>query len=237
MHFIKEIEKSKKQYVEANSILNENKFYYYMDIKFSDEIDAILSQTFKILKKGDTTQIIMVDKSSGIKTYLSDFDIINILVEECDIHTDVVKEVLRDLVELIKGNSEELSFAINQVQSYDIKGIPLKESTEMLIDIYTDITINLNDLIILINLVIEKERYSSKPQNLEGTLVKIIILTMYYGNIYKLESKYNISQILAEYDIDVEKNLYHNREKITTKKGYKLLIPYQKIIGFVEQLK
>lgn len=235
MHFIEQIENKKRQYIEENGIIKENKFYYYMDIMIDDKIDVLLSQEFKLLKRGFTTQIIMVDKSSGIKTYLSDFDIIISLLEVCKRHVNIVKEVLKDMVEIIEGNGEEFKFSI-ETYKYNVKGIPLKESTSILVDVYTDTTINLNDLIVLINLVTEKERYSTKPLNLEGTLVKFIILTICYGNICDAEVRNQISLVLATYDINIDRSLYKNKEKITTKKDYKLLISYQSVVEIIKQI-
>ncbi|WP_069998231.1 hypothetical protein [Cellulosilyticum sp. I15G10I2] len=226
MHFLKEIDEKKAEYIVKNNILNEKEYYYYIKLEFEDEDEKLLSKDFYFLKV-NTLSIIMKDRNSKIKIYLSDYDIINILIFLSKKHLEIAKNIFEQMESLIKEAGNETSFYIES-NKYDIKGINLENNLNFDIDTPMDISINIYDFITLLNLVIEKERYANHVQ---GTLCKYIAVSKYYADILSTTERKKVKTLLGSYNINTNVDIEYNSKIINKDKDHKLLIEYQELLS------
>lgn len=142
-------------------------YHYYEQIIFSAENSIRFEQQLFAVKLVYTT-ILFIDSQTGIKLYLSDRDIANMIkgIE----HEALRNHIVSFLQKVIDGKKlSTLVFSI-QEKTFKIKGIPFDARFN---DYYcenpADIRLNGNDFIALINLILEKERTDTNPGKLADT--------------------------------------------------------------------
>jgi hypothetical protein len=176
----------------ANSKNSNNpQFYYYPDIQMEIESENINIIFRKLEKK---TQILFGD-NFGRKTYLSDVDIIKIIVTS----EREVYEVICDILKLFILNpiTEEINFNINNEDFYYksiIKGDYNQSKIEILrmsfFETTADINIKYIDLITLISLIINKEFLVDLARGSDRVIrqsKKFLILSEFYKENKHLE--------------------------------------------------
>lgn len=229
MNFIQYIDCLRNEYISSNDIKNYNNFYFYKNIKvvnkYKIENDILILKRFK-------TAILIKCKKSGIKLYLSDFDIINIIVKLINEHAEEGMNLISEMEKLVWGEGSKITFEIEgEEKKFELNGIDFIDKN-IKINTYADIDININEFILVMNLILEKERLSG-DEAAEGTLGKYILLSKYYSNTYSNEVE--IENILKDYGININESLEYNKPKINKKSknmisNGKLLIPYKKLI-------
>lgn len=229
MNFIRYIDCLRHEYVLRNNINDYYNFYFYKNIKVIGEYN--IENEILILKRFRTAILIRC-KESGIKLYLSDFDIINIIVNLINDYTQYGMDLISQMEKLVFGEGDKIIFIVDEEdEEFELNGINFIDKN-IKINTHADIDININEFILVINLILEKERISGDDV-LEGTLGKYILLSKYYSNEYIDES--NIEKVLQEYGIDTKESLEYNKYKINkksknTSSGSKLLIPYKELV-------
>ncbi|MBX9179685.1 MAG: hypothetical protein ACLT0R_09280 [Paraclostridium sordellii] len=231
MNFIRYIDDLRNEYVLSMNINDYYNFYFYKNIKVVGEYN--IENEILVLKRFRAAILIRC-KESGIKLYLSDFDIIDIIVNLINEHTQYGMDLISRMEKLISGEGSKIIFMIEdkkEEKEFELNGINFIDEN-IKINTHADIVININEFILVMNLILEKERVSG-DEVVEGTLGKYILLSKYYSNAYLEE--YNLEDILKEYGIDTNESLEYNKYNINkksknTSSDAKLLIPYKKLI-------
>lgn len=225
MHFLDLMDEKKRDFTAEKNILDKNGYYYYCDVKFNKEVEEGISVKFQFIKVG-TLSIVMINPTTGIKMYLSDYDIITLLIELCRENLGVAKKIFAQMELVIMGSGNDFEFAVDS-EWYKCKGIYLEENLEVCIDTPMDISINIYDFITLLNLIIEKERYAS---DVEGTLGKYIAISVYYAEILDGDKQSKLGELLKGYEVNTAKDVSYNKWIITRDRQHKLLINYDEVI-------
>lgn len=234
MHFLRKLDELKSEYIYNNMIKFGSQFYYYKYINFEESLCSKLNNKFMLLKRYNTNILISYGDTE-IKVYLSDYDIITILVDLLNEYTELANIIIDKLVEFIENKTYKYTIDIDK-HKFSINGILLFDDTEIYINTKADFRININEFIMLINLILEKERISGEYV-VEGTICKYILISKYYSNICDVEEKNKIGEILSEHGINITGDLESNKfviNKTKQSRKYekeqisKLLIPYEK---------
>ncbi|WP_100619046.1 hypothetical protein [Bacillus cereus] len=210
-------------YVENSVNKNNPSFYYYPDIKIEIESTDINLIYRKLKQK---TKIFFGD-CYGRKVYLSDVDIIKIIVDSEDTVYEVICEIL--MMYINDPTATEVNFKINDQDFYYksiIKEDFDKDKLEILrlssFETTADLTIKYIDLITLINLIINKEFLVDIARGTDRVLrqsKKFLILSKFYKeNKYadalkafgyktskKIEEVYYNSSIAKKHDVIFDK--------------------------------
>lgn len=195
------IKKLKLKYPEYE--IKSKEFYFYEEIKFSNSVE--FKCNFIALKLNDISIMLEIQ---NIKLYLSDYDIIKVLV---GLPSNLRDEILNLLSEFIKNRKENISFFVKD-KKFSIKGVKFTDKNE-LISIYTGYRIHLNDFIGLLNLIMAKENTSKFYEKAKHTMNKYILFTSLFVN--SNESNEELLKKLEENNI----------------KKYEKLSDYKKIIN------
>ena len=136
--------------------LIDKEVYYYELLEFVTDVK--FNCKFYAVKVKKTT-IILVDNKTKIKVHLSDYDIRDIIqylkVEQNDFFKHLELYLIKIMSEKIRN---KVSYKISG-KKFEFKGIPFsKDFNNVICQNVSDIEMNGNDLIGLLNLVIEKER-------------------------------------------------------------------------------
>jgi len=190
---------------------NNSKFYYYPDVQIDIESEHVSIIYRKLDRK---TQILFGD-IYGRRTYLSDVDIINIIVSSDIEIYNVICEILISYIS--NPITEDIKFIINDQDFYYksiIKNNFDKDKLDILrmnsFETITDLKIKYIDLIILISLIINKEFLVDLLRGEDRVLrqsKKFLILSKFYK-----EDKY-LNELKQEgYEISkkIEKVYYNN---------------------------
>lgn len=234
IHFLNFLDKSKKDYAIKNNIKYMGGFFYYKNIEFEEKISKHMINKFILLKRNNTN-ILITEPNYGIKLYLSDYDIISILVFLLENHSDYGNFIIDKLIDFTEEKYDQYILNIDEYY-FKINGIPLVEHKEVYIATDADFKINLYEFIMLINLILEKERISG-DDIVKGTIGKYILISKYYSYTCEDEEKKIIGRILEENAINIDESLEYNKNIINKTKRHKskvgqniskLLIPYGK---------
>lgn len=184
---------------------NNPKFYYYPKIEIKTESNNI----HIIYRKQEKTQILFGD-IYGRRAYLSDVDIINIIVNaELEVY-----EIICDILMLYISNPviEEVEFKINDQEYYYRSIIPASYENNKINVLRTnsfetgsDIKIKYIDLITLISLIINKEFLVDVLRGHDRVLrqsKKILVLSKFYREKQYIDElqklKYDTSKNIEE---------------------------------------
>lgn len=175
--YLNHLDSLKEKYITSqNSIDYENypftQFHYYQDIAYVVDSTISFYQTLRAVKLINTA-ILFIDPETRAKVYFTDDDITMIIAAIRD--SGLKDHIINGLKSAIaKKGLETISFEID-AKTFNLKGIPFKEAfNESLCENPADISMNGNDLIALINLILEKERADNNPRKLSETATKYI---------------------------------------------------------------
>jgi hypothetical protein len=172
LNYLQTMDKLKARYIDEKKREGETaypflQFHYYEQVNYAVEEGIQFKQLLVAVKLARTT-ILFVDPQTKTKVYLSDSDIAwmikNIKDEALRIH------ILSSLQKAIDGKKlSTLTFSI-QNKKFRIKGIAFDAKfNDTTCENPADISINGNDFIALINLILEKERTDKDPNKLIRT--------------------------------------------------------------------
>lgn len=182
-----------------NNIIVEEKINIPEDEKYNYEYVA---------RKQRDTYIILIDKVSGIKIYLSDYEIIECLVFFLE-NDSYFFEIYKVIMQFLENKGIEYKYSIGDDYKFDAIGIEcLKSDISYLLK--SDTKINLNELIMLINLVIIKELKAKDKNKAKATVLKYILFSLLFCNnssINKEEVKRLLSKVI-KYKTDSLKSNY-----------------------------
>ncbi|BCZ48465.1 hypothetical protein psyc5s11_45320 [Clostridium gelidum] len=220
---IDEIYESKKNYI-INKYPGwkiDGRFTTYTPIIPNTE--GIKFSTTLQLKKMIKTSVIFEQEYEGrtVRFYFDEYNIICTLIYIYDNFNQEGKYICDKMHLLINDNGEDISFKIND-KKYEFKGIKYMPKDKKFLTL-SDYEIGINDFICLVNLVIEKDRYSKqdengkKDENGKSTILKYLLFLFLFSKKTSKEFKAKMIEVLQE-------------EKIY--KGDKL-INYKKIINAI----
>lgn len=171
-NYLLTMDKLKAKYIDMQKLKNEDsypfsQYYYYEQVSFTAEEGVQFKQWLFAVKLAKTT-ILFVDKQTGTKVYLSDFDIANMIKRIGD--KALKTHIISSIQKVINGKKlDTLVFAI-QKKTFKVKGIAFDiRFNDIICENPADININGNDFIALINLILEKERTDTNPNKLTNT--------------------------------------------------------------------
>lgn len=181
-------------------------YYHYQDII----INTTYSNNKFLCLKQQKIRYVIVDGLHKIKLYLKDSDIIDMIIKLPPLFFDLL---IASFYKLYSNIGNNFYFSINGVQ-YKFLGLPFseKEQQSFGFDLETkaDFPITFGDLVILINLILAKEKaamdlaISPSFNRLQRQLAKYISLSKFYRDGDAVVKKY-----LEEINYDVTKdNIY-----------------------------
>jgi hypothetical protein len=203
------------KFMAGNPNLDSN-YYYYHDISINNSY----SNTSFVLLKQSNIRYIVIDGIDKVKLYLSDADIIDILVK---IDLSLFELMMDALLLLYTGEGEDFIFTING-QTYKSLGLKFSSMDKKLkfnsqIETDADFNINFEDLVNLINLILAKEFFANEMNTaltFNRTLrqiAKFVSLARFYRN-----KEENTINFLNEITYDTTKENINNVYKYRTKK-------------------
>ncbi|WP_404460375.1 hypothetical protein [Sutcliffiella horikoshii] len=190
---------------------NNPSYYYYPDIQI--EIESVNLKL--IYRKHTKTQILFGD-CFGRRTYLSDVDIINIIVSSEDEVYSVICEIL--MLYIRNPITDDVNFKINN-QDFYYKSIIQRNYNNDKLNILRmnffettgDLNIKYIDLITLINLIINKEFLMDVFRGTDRVLrqsKKFLILSKFYRDREYSEELQNIGY---DTSLSIEEVYYNNK--------------------------
>lgn len=218
IEYCSKLKKSKMNELNINSRDSEN-YYYYKQINF-DSNYKLFSDLY-LLKRKDTSYIIK-ERNSGINIYLSDYEIILLLAEIRDNYRESFNFIVNESKKVVDNKGQVIRCYIDK-QEFKFQGLSLEEK-EVLISTKADIAISINDIIMLINLIIEKERISSEKMA-NGTLGKYILFAIYLSKNTEESERNQLKVFFEKESIDlsnIKKSINSNGK--SKKSGIKILI-------------
>ena len=152
---IKAIDESRKRDLETYSNSEKSLFYYSLAIKNDFESDFF----FKIIKKSPHSRsvVIMENITENFRIYLSMFDFVYMLKRLHDSIPEIYKDVKNNMINYIKGDKCYILTKIND-DTYKTDMIK-KTDNEAKINYHGDKYIRVNDLLFVLSLVLEIERF------------------------------------------------------------------------------
>lgn len=132
-----------------------------------------------IAKKGEFTKFIYT--KSNCRVYFSDADILTMLLQVKN--KDTIDTLIKHLKEMYAGNTEKFEIDILG-KKYNVEGLQAIYDEQILTN-PQDIDISFNELLVLINLVLSKDKaatslWTQKPDFLKHTISKYISLLEFY---------------------------------------------------------
>ena len=171
-NYLKLMDSLKKKYItrkkhEGIATYPFYQFHYYEKVQYIVEKDICFNQNLLAVKLSKTT-ILFVDPDTGIKVYLSDEDIasmINIMPDN-----PLRNHIISGLQNIIDKNElPAVTFEIAGTP-FNINGISFDpQFNNIICENPADISLNGNDFIALINLILEKEKTDRRTWKLRRT--------------------------------------------------------------------
>lgn len=179
-------------------------------------------QTSLQLQKRNKTSVIFEQIINGrrARQYFDEYSIIKTLIYLYDVEENVGDSIYCGMCNLIKDKGTDVSFKIG-TEEFSFKGIKYLPYDKLFLT-YADYEISINDFIALLNLVIEKDRYSKESENGKGTILKYILFLLLCSSRTKLEQKENMVNILKKMKLYKDNTLISYKDKIN-KTGEKKL--------------
>ncbi|PGE10200.1 hypothetical protein COM54_15520 [Bacillus toyonensis] len=200
MNLLKEMDEEYKRLKTDGQIYAYN-YYHYHNIKIHNEYS---SNSFLCLKQ-IKVKFLIVEEIDKIKLYLTDADIIDLIIK---LEQKLFDMLLNSFYQLYTGLSNDFKFTINDIE-YISSGLHFSNSDKIMyfntqIETKADFDISLEDLINLINLILAKEQFAMDLTNgnsinrIKRQLAKFIALSKFYRNKDNNSLKY-LEQI--KYDL------------------------------------
>ena len=171
-NYLQTMDKLKSEYIDKKTSEGEAsypffQYHYYERVNYTVEEGIQFKQLLLAVKLAKTT-ILFVDPKTKIKVYLSDFNIAWMIKQLKD--ESLRTHIVSSLQKVIGGEKlGTLTFTI-QDKKFKTKGISFDAKfNDSICENPADITINGNDFIALINLILEKERTDKDPNKLIRT--------------------------------------------------------------------
>lgn len=178
--YLNHIDALKEEYITLQNSTNSatypsRQYHYYENISYNVDNSIVFVQTLCAVKLVKTS-ILFIDPNTNAKVYFTDNDIVSIIASIKN--PRLKKHILDGLNKVIsKQKLETLFFEIGK-KPFKMKGVSFAaEFNEIYCKNPADITMNGNDLIALINLILEKERADKNKKKLSETAKKYIGLT------------------------------------------------------------
>lgn len=176
MYFLKKLDLMHESNRQNHNIPNENKdFTSHIPVAISVGEDSF---EFEI-RKNEKSKLFLV--SGKQRVYLSDFDIMNIILH---MNTEDQNWFLKQFIGLYNGNAEPFYLVIGH-EKFQCYGIPSFPNGKQLM-LFSDTSIDCDLFIALANFVFAKDSCWERMSNMEGfgktTLLKFISLIAYYGS-------------------------------------------------------
>lgn len=214
-NFIKDLDSQYKKEREKNRINKKNQAFI-CNIPIKIELYGNINENYMI-RKGKFTKFLYIANNSRV--YFTDADIITMLLQIKDECT--VRSLIGNLKRAYWNFDEKYDIYIGK-EKYELECIAQIENNQVLTN-PQDIDISFNELLVLINLILSKDRASNplwpgKPDFLKHTISKYISLIKYYyyGDI---EAKNYLSDMGYNVDEDVYAN-YNTSDKRDEKRGF-----------------
>ncbi|MBV4420328.1 hypothetical protein KM800_13535 [Clostridium tyrobutyricum] len=170
------------------------------------DVEGIVFKTkLQLKKKGKRTSVLFQQEFKKRKTryYLSEYDIVRMLIYIFDTFKEESNTIYLCMCNLINDTGQDVSFKIND-KKFKFKGIQYLGQNDKKILTHFDYYIGINDFISLLNLVIEKDRYSVENQHDKGTILKYIVFLVLFSKRSQPKNKSTMNQILKDKKIFIE---------------------------------
>lgn len=151
-------------------------FWIYVPIKI--KLFGIRNTNY-MAKKGEFTKFIYV--KNNCRVYFSDADILTMLLQVKN--RDTIDMFIEKLKEMYAGNAVKYEIELSG-RNYEVEGLQAIYDEQILTN-PQDIDISFNELLVLINLVLSKDKaatplWTQKPDFLKHTICKYISLLKFY---------------------------------------------------------
>lgn len=153
-----------------------NNFWIYIPVKIN--LYGKRNANY-IAKKGEFTKFIYV--KNNCRVYFSDADILTMLLQVKN--RDTIDMFIEKLKEMYAGNTEKYEIELSG-RNYEVEGLQAIYDAQILTN-PQDIDISFNELLVLINLILSKDKaaaplWTQKPDFLKHTICKYISLLKFY---------------------------------------------------------
>ena len=135
--------------------------------------------TMQLRKRSSRTSVIFEQDYNERKTllYLTEYNIVEKLIYIYDNFVNEGDLIFSGLLKLIEDSGTDVFFKI-EAEPFSFKGIQYLSDDKLFLS-STDYQIGINDFIALLNLVIEKDRYSKESENGKGTIRKYLSFLLF----------------------------------------------------------
>lgn len=216
MNFLTFIGDLRMQYMKDQKIGN-RRFMYYEKILFELEEKKYIQI---LCIKNNYTFLGLLSKND-IKIVMTDFDIINMLIFLLKNYNEFGIRILNNLKEYLNDNTFEYNYII-KTKTFRGKGIPIFNMTDLLLT-KEDQEISLEEFLVMLNMIIEKERVS-KAGNDKNTIAKYIT----FINVYLYDDK-KYKTILINSDYNFMRDINKLSSQINFSGKNKKIIKYSDI--------
>lgn len=214
-NFIEVLDEKYKKERKDNGISKGDK-NFVCNIPFRVNLYGTINRNY-IIRKDKLTRFLYV--KNGCRVYFTDADILMMLLQIQSRTT--MDAFIKTLIQAYHNNFEKYHIYIGGTK-YEMYGIAKVEDEQVLKN-PQDIDISFNELLVLINLILSKDKASvplwpGRPEFFKHTLSKYISLIKYYYYRDKKAEKY-----LTDMGFDVNENIYFNydsRDKRDEKRGF-----------------
>ncbi len=212
-------------------IIERNNFTIYREI--IPIFDNYNFNTKMLLRKRINTSVILKQTYAGreSKQYFSDFNIIETFIYLYDTFTYEGDIIYSSLCDLIEDKGANVQFVIDS-QKFLFKGIDYLPHDKNFLT-FADYEISINEFICLLNLVIEKERYSLGSEKGKGTILKYLLFLLLCSKRSTDDKKEKMIKILKDKDIFTGNTLVRYKSKINATGDQKLYFKTELFIGIL----
>lgn len=200
----------------------DGKFVVYREITPVLNDSTFNFNTKMLLRKRSNTSVLLEQVHNGrrVKQYFSDYNVIETMIFIYDSFISEGDAIYSGMCDLIKDKGTDVFFRIDTHQ-FSFKGIKYLNNDKHFLT-FADYQIGINDFICLLNLIIEKERYSKDSENGKGTILKYILFLLLCSNRTTLVQKNQMVDILERKSIYKDETLITYKEIINATRESKL---------------
>lgn len=214
-NFIEVLDDKYRKERKKNGIKKEDKSFV-CNIPFRVNLYGTVNRNY-IIRKGKLTRFLYI--KNGCRVYFTDADILMMLLQVQKRST--MDALVETLIQAYHNNYEEYCIHIGKTK-YEMCGIA-KIEDEQILKNPQDIDITFNELLVLINLILSKDKASvplwpSRPDFFKHTLSKYISLIKYYYYGDEKAEKY-LYDMGFNVKVDIYSN-YNTSDKRDEKRGF-----------------
>lgn len=174
-------------FLEAIDKIHENEREKYSKDKLDNEFASYISiepNSYStgcqfLIQKREKSRLLIIEGKQRV--YLSDVDIIHILLEMESKDTEWFISAMKNLY---RGKGETFGFRIKE-QTYEDIGIP-QQGVRKALNLFSDSSIVIDDFVFVLNFIFSKDRCWESISKIKGfrnrSLVRYILLVEYYHN-------------------------------------------------------